>query len=115
TSAKITRLLDDLEEIAAASPEGRALPIKVIWDSAYYWPLPWHLRRFERVELWTHLPADPAAALVIATPRLDRQLTAALDESHLMTGYYEMRPQVLAQLWVRMDVWERHLRRLGRL
>lgn len=33
TSAKITRLLDDLEEIAAASPEGRTLPIKVIWDS----------------------------------------------------------------------------------
>lgn len=115
TSAKITRLLDDLEEIAAASPERRALPIKVIWNSAYYWPLPWHLRRFERVELWTHLPADPAAALVIATPRLDKQLTAALDETHLMTGYYEIRPQVLAQLWVRMDVWERHLRRLGRL
>ena len=33
----------------------------------------------------------------------------------LMTGYFGVRPNVLAQLWVRMDLWEAHLRRLRRL
>ena len=32
-----------------------------------------------------------------------------------MTGYYELRPQVLAELWVREDVWEAYLRMLGRI
>ena len=32
-----------------------------------------------------------------------------------MTAYYEVRPGVFAQLWVREDLWVAHLRRLGRL
>ena len=60
-------------------------------------------------------------SLVGATPVqpldlvFDAALTERLDETHLMTGFYGLRPGVLAQLWVRMDVWEAHLRRLGRL
>jgi len=61
------------------------------------------------------MPDDPAAPLVICSPGFDRALTERLDATHLMTGYYGVRPNVLAMLWVRMDVWEAHLRRLGRL
>lgn len=64
---------------------------------------------------WTDLPADPSAALIIASPAFDEALTAQLGASHLMTGYYGLRPNVLAQLWVREDVWMAHLRRSGRL
>lgn len=109
------RLADDLDGLAAAAPDGHATAIRVIWRDAYYWPLPWHLRKFDRVELWTHMPDDPAAPLVICSPEFDRALTERLDATHLMTGYYGVRPNVLAMLWVRMDVWEAHLRRLGRL
>jgi len=35
--------------------------------------------------------------------------------THLMTGYYGIRTSVPAQFWVRNDLWEAHLRRLGRL
>lgn len=32
-----------------------------------------------------------------------------------MTGHYELRPQVLMQLWVSFDFWESYLRRIGRI
>ena len=115
TSPGLLELGTIVEQFAEAYPDGHGLPIKVIWDDPYYWPLPWYLRRFEQVELWTSLPADPSAAVVISSPKFDRDLTSSLEETHLMTGYYELRPQVLAQLWVREDVWEAYLRMLGRI
>lgn len=119
TSPGIERLQDDVQQLAAAAgdeaADGDAVDIKVIWHGGYYWPLPWYLRRLEHVQYWTHVPPDPRAALVLSTPEYDAELTAVLDETHLMTGYYALRPTELVQLWVRMDVWEAHLRRLGRL
>jgi hypothetical protein len=52
---------------------------------------------------------------MIASPAFDAELTEKLDQTHLLTGYYGIRGGVLAQLWVRIDVWEAHLKRLGRL
>ena len=43
------------------------------------------------------------------------ELSADLEETHLMTGYYGIRPGVLAEMWVVLDLWEANLRRLGRL
>jgi hypothetical protein len=90
------------------------MTVKLIWDSNYYWPLPWYLREFSQVEYWNRVPEDPSAALVISSPRHDQALTARLEETHLMTGYYELRPNVLAQLWVRDDVWTAHVKELKR-
>ncbi|HUT89763.1 MAG TPA: flippase activity-associated protein Agl23 [Thermoguttaceae bacterium] len=109
------RLAGDVEQLAAASPDGRRVLIHVVWQDAYYWPLPWCLRGFERVGYWTGVPDDPGAPIVISSPRFDAALTERIDSTHLMTGYYGVRPNVLAQVWVRMDLWEAHLRRLGRL
>ena len=98
-----------------ALPNGYGLLVKVIWHDPYYWPLPWYLRRFEHLEYWNRIPDDPAAPLVISLPKFDAELAGRLDATHLMTGFYGVRPAVLAQLWVRMDIWEAHLMRLGRL
>jgi predicted membrane-bound mannosyltransferase len=87
----------------------------VIFHGPYYWPLPWYLRGLDRVEYWTQLPDDAQSPIVISSPQFDGDLTEQLDDTHLMTGYYGIRPAVLVQLWVRMDVWEAHLRRLGRI
>jgi hypothetical protein len=73
------------------------------------------LREYPTVGYWEEIPADAGAPLVIAHPDFDAELTEQLEPTHLMTGYYALRPNVLAQLWVRMDLWEAHLRRLGRL
>ncbi len=107
------RLADTLEEIAAASPAGRRVPIDVVWHDAYYWPLPWSLRRFERVGYWAEIPEGDCGPIVVSSAPLDEALTAKLDATHLMTGFYGLRPNVLAQLWVRLDLWEAHLRRQG--
>lgn len=115
TSPDIARLARDVEELAQAGSGGWKTSIQVVWKDPYYWPLPWYFRRLEKVEWWTKIPDDPGAELVVASPEYDSALTKELDATHLMTGYYELRPSVLAQLWVRMDVWEAHLRRLGRL
>ncbi|MFH1921192.1 MAG: flippase activity-associated protein Agl23 [Planctomycetota bacterium] len=109
------RLSGDVAELAKASPEGEEIVIEVIWHDAYYWPLPWYLRSAGHVEYWTRVPDDPGAPVIISSPELDAPLTERLDATHLMTGYYGVRPNVLAQLWVRMDLWEAHLRRLERL
>ena len=115
TEPKIQELVEDLEQLAKAAPDGHAVDVQVVWSDSYYWPLPWYLRRFERVGYWTEIPDNPGAPIVISSPQLDAALTEKLDETHLMTGYYGVRPNVLAQLWVRMDLWEANLRRLGRL
>jgi len=115
TLPDVARLAGDVEQLAEASPDGRGVRIDVVWQDTYYWPLPWYLRGFERVGYWTGVPDAPGAPIVISSPRFDAALTERIDSTHLMTGYYGVRPNVLAQVWVRMDLWEAHLRRLGRL
>jgi predicted membrane-bound mannosyltransferase len=115
TLPTINRLSDDLDQLRKAAPEGNRLLIKVVWHDPYYWPLPWYLRQFENVGYWTQMPDDPTAPVVVSSPRLEAVLSERLDPTHLMIDYYGVRPNVLAQVWVRMDLWEAHLRRLGRL
>lgn len=115
TSPDIRRLTTRLRGVALTSEQQWATPVKIIWDDAYYWPLPWYLRRFEHVEPWRSLPSDPAAPVIIAAPRYDAVLTEQLGDDYLMTGYYELRPQVLMQLWVEFDLWESYLKRIGRI
>jgi hypothetical protein len=115
TLPDVTRLVGDLEQITGEGKSSRQTEIQVIWQDGYYWPLPWYLRQFEQVGYWTRMPPAPGAPLVIASPHYDAALTAKLDATHLMTGYYGIRPNVLAQLWVRIDLWEEYLRRRGQL
>ena len=116
TLPKIRELADYIEQLAAASPEKHGVLINVIWQhDGYYWPLPWYLRRFEHVGYWTQMPEDPAAPIVISSPQLDEALTEHLNETHFMTVYHAVRPNVLAQVWVREDLWMAHLKRLGRI
>ena len=89
--------------------------LSVIWDGPYYWPLPWYLRQFDRVYYYDQMTEQAAAPIVIASPKFDRELTAQLQDTHLMTGYYGLRPAVMAELWVDLKLWRAHLQRLGRL
>ncbi len=115
TRPNIKKLTDQMELLALATSEKHAVQVRVIWDSNYVWPLPWYLRGFDKVVIANHIPSNPSAPIVISAPAHDEALTKQLGESHFMTGFYEVRPGVLAQLWVRDDLWLAHLKRLGRL
>ena len=115
TLPSMTRFAKDIEELRISADMSDQATVQVVWPDPYYWPLPWYLRRFEQVEYWDKVPEAAPSPFVISSPQFDEALTKKLDETHLMTGFYGLRPGVLAQLWVRMDVWETHLRRLGRL
>ncbi len=116
TQNDIDRLSTDVHELALARESLRDLDIAIIWNGPYYWPLPWYLREYENVGYWPEIPTSAVdASVVISSAELDVPLTRAIEETHLMTGYYAIRPGTLAQLWVRLDVWMAHLRRMGRL
>ncbi len=94
------------EELAEVHPKKFAMVVKVISADEYYWPLPWYLRRFDNVGYWTKIPEDPDAALVFVSPEFDEDVTKRLDKTHIMTGFYGLRPSVVFETFVRMDLWE---------
>jgi uncharacterized protein (TIGR03663 family) len=110
TAPEVIELARKVEALAQAHPAGERMVIKVFSSDGYYWPLPWYLRRFPNVGYWTgRLPDDPDAPIILASPEFDEELTRRLDATHLMTGYFGLRPGALMQLWVRLDLWKAYL------
>jgi uncharacterized protein (TIGR03663 family) len=104
----LLRLVDKVKALAQADPLGPQMLIKVIAPDDDYWPLPWYLRDFRRIAWSNALPPDPYAPVMIVAANL----RAALDErkTHLMAGYFELRPQVFLELYVQLDLWRAYLR-----
>ena len=99
-----------VEELALSSTQHDNMVVKVISVDGYYWPLPWYLRRFPNVGYYTgQVPTDPNAPIVLASPQFDDELTQKLESTHLMTGYFGLRPGAFFEVWVRLDLWKAHL------
>jgi predicted membrane-bound mannosyltransferase len=103
------RLVERVEGLAEVDPRGGGLMIKVMAKGGDYWPLPWYLRRFERIGWWGSVAEDPVAPVVIASPAFAPELDPILAETHQMAGYYGLRPAVFLQLYVERELWERYL------
>jgi uncharacterized protein (TIGR03663 family) len=103
TSPDILKLVSKIEQLAAVTPEGSRMLIKVIALEQDYWPLPWYFRRFHQVGWWDQLPQDPFAPVMVVAA----QIHAGLDEkgTHLMVGYFQLRPQVFFELYVEKNLW----------
>jgi uncharacterized protein (TIGR03663 family) len=103
TSPDLLRLVSRVESLAEASPQGRQTVIKVMAREGDYWPLPWYLRSFNQVGWWDSLQTDPFAPVMIVSA----DLQARLDEgkTHVMPGYWALRPQVLLELYVETNLW----------
>lgn len=108
TSADLLRLVNTVERIASASPEPKAMVLKVMAPDDDFWPLPWYLRNFS-AGWFDSMPADPFASMMLVSSKLG----AHLDEkgTHLMTGYYQLRPGVFFELYVELELWKEHLRK----
>ena len=107
TSTDIFRLVRQVEDLAVVDPSGHNLVIKVMAPEGDYWPLPWYLRRFNQIGWWDHVPEDPFAPMMIVAAGLH----AALDDkkTHLMVGYFQLRPQLFFELYVARDLWQEWL------
>jgi len=107
TSSDVFELVNQLEGLAAVDPSGYKLLVKVMAPEGDYWPLPWYLRRFEQTGWWDHLPQDPFAPVMVVSAKLH----AALDDkkTHLMVRYFQLRPQLFFELYVKRDLWQEWL------
>ncbi len=96
-------------DIARYSGIGPDMVVKIVWGDDYHWPIPWYLRQFKNTGFY-HDTSDPAAPLLLASPEFEEDLTKKLDKTHILTPSFGIRPGVIAQVWVRNDVWEKYLK-----
>ena len=112
TSPNLLELVAKLQKLAEASPQHYETLVKVMAPEGDFWPLPWYLRQFRKAGWWDQLAPDPWAPIMI----VGSQFHAGFDEkqSHLMTGYYELRRGVFFELYVEKTLWEAYLAKKGR-
>lgn len=113
TSAHVRELVQRVEAISQVAPEGHETVVKVIAPESY-WPLPWYLRQFKRIGWYEELPADPFAPIILASAKLGAALDDKSDKRYIMTGYYELRPNVFLELYVERGLWEKFVATLPR-
>lgn len=113
TSPHERELVARVQAIARVAPDGFATVLKVISPESY-WPLPWALREFKNIGWYDELPADPYAPIVLTSAKLDAKLDDKSDKRWIMTGYYELRPNVFLELYVERNLWERFVATLPR-
>ena len=51
----------------------------------------------------------PTRPSILASPEFDEELTKKLDATHLMNGYFGLRPGTFFEVWIRLDLWKAHL------
>lgn len=108
----VREIEEKVNELAAFSPDGRATVAQVVFSDGYYWPLPWYLRRLERVGYWSAgVPREAEARLketpiLISSADLDAELTERLGTGHYMIGFFSLRDGVAVQMWVKNQLWE---------
>ena len=88
TSPDLLRLVEAVDKVAAAAPEGKGLLIKVVAPPDETWPLPWYFRGYGRVGYWTEpgpalsLTGAGEAAVVVASAGFAEEIGAALGEGY---------------------------------
>jgi uncharacterized protein (TIGR03663 family) len=104
TSPDLLNLARKVEALARVHPRRNEMLVKVIASDDDYWPLPWYLRNLKQIGWMNQLPADPYAPVMIVSA----DLRAGLDEkkTHLMIGYFQLRPQVFLEVYVDVKLWE---------
>jgi uncharacterized protein (TIGR03663 family) len=105
------RLVATVEGLARASAQGNRTEMEVMSPESY-WPLPWYLRRFPKVGYWDKIPPQPPAPIMIVSTDLHAAFDEGLDKTHLMAGYFALRPQVFLELYVETNLWTAYVKTL---
>jgi uncharacterized protein (TIGR03663 family) len=108
-------MTEKLENIAQHHPDGHKIHIQVIARENDYWPLPWYLRKFDRVGWWDRVDSESAIApVIIAQADLEDDLIHKLYQIPppgkralylpLFEEYTELRPGLEFRGYLRKDV-----------
>ena len=108
TSTAMLQIAERARDIARVHPEGNAMLIKVIQPDRDYWPIPWYLRRFDRVGYWHEIPEDADATMIIADPGLHERLETSLGDEYVQETR-SLRPGVLRTVYIERGAWEAFL------
>jgi len=107
-----------IEDVSAAFPTGRDMPVWVVCPGGDYWPLPWYLRSFKNVGYYNDVNEvrSPTPPVVIASAGYqDRLINLLYDISPagqkdiyvpLFDKGIELRPQVELRGYVTKDLWD---------
>jgi uncharacterized protein (TIGR03663 family) len=105
------RLVATVEALADVSPLRYGTVMEVISPESY-WPLPWYFRRFAKVGYWDKIPPQPPVPIMMVAASLHAAFDEGPDKSHLMAGYFELRPQVFLELYVETNLWAAYVKTL---
>lgn len=79
TSRDIFTIEQTVRQAAAASPEGKAMPVQVVAPGHDYWPLPWYLRDFSAVAYTNAVDSNlPKPSLVLYNAQLEQDVLRGL-------------------------------------
>jgi len=109
TYPNVFRLIERVEDLAKVHPDGRRMLVKVI-SPENYWPVPWYLRRFERVGYWNAPPPDADAPVIIASAEIAEALDRRLRNQY-QEALFGLRPGAFLVLYVQKDLWKAYLAR----
>jgi len=107
-STDAVRLCKRIEDLAAVHPDGLRMNVKVMVPHADYWPLPWYLRRLERVGFWDSPPAQVDAPVIVASTESAAELALEMKGTY-QKNQYGLRPGVRVWLYVDESLWKSFL------
>ena len=116
TSPDFLRLVTRVADVSAVHPERERMLVAVVAGPYEQWPLPWYLRRMERVGYWTSVAAvGPLDRMpfIIAAPDFAGAVDATLGDRYV-SEYYGLRPGVLLTVFIERGLWDRFYGRSGR-
>jgi uncharacterized protein (TIGR03663 family) len=113
TSPDFLRLVTRVADVSRVHPEREHMLVAVVAGPYEQWPLPWYLRRMERVGYWTSVAAvGPLDRMpfIIAGPDLADAIAASLGDRYV-SEYYGLRPGVLLTVFIERGLWDRFMAR----
>lgn len=111
TSPDILQLVATVDALAHVSRDGYNTVVEVMSPQSY-WPLPWYLRRFTRAGYWDEIPKQPLAPIMIVSTDLHAAFDERPGKTHLMAGFYQLRPNVFVELYVSLPLWTAYVKTL---
>ncbi len=113
TTTDYLRMIQRIEDIAETSGVGHDITVWSVTGPHNAWPLPWYLRSYnqERIGFWTSfegLPVPSRPDIWVVGPEHSEQLPPHLEEGYI-SEFYGLRPDVIMELYIRDDLWEKFL------